>query len=187
MEVTIALKQIDSWETGVSIGTDLKADLDQTHLNLGILALHLCPIRAAGGRETNDTRPTISALAKEIGIDRSWLSNACSNAEFFGGVYDQIPPQATIGLLNKSRKVVEWKTGKKPTQAQVKKAIRFLEGAVDEPATIPPTAIAQVRSARKKLAKALEHEEPLGDIDKGLVEKAKDKLDEVDANNPEEE
>lgn len=187
MEVTIRLKDIDTWDVGISVGTDLKGNLDQTHLNLGILANHLCPVRKAGRKSKENKSQTVSALADAIGIDRSWLSNAAGNAEFFVDHYDEIPPQASIGMLNRARKITGWKTGQPVTKKAMAKALKYLAGKVDEPMKIPPAAIAFVRSARGKLAKALEHEKPLGDLDKALVEKAKDNLDEVDANNPEEE
>jgi len=187
VEVTISLKSIDSWDVGVSVGTDLKEHLDQTHLNLGILANHLCPVRKAGRQSKENKSQTISALADAIGIDRAWLSNAAGNAEFFVDHYEEIPPQASIGMLSRARKLTTWKTGQPVTKKAMAKALKYLAGKVDEPMKIPPAAIAYVRSARAKLAKALEHEKPLGDVDKALVEKAKDKLDQVDANNPEEE
>ena len=187
MEITINLSEIDGWETGVAVGIELKSDLDQTHLNLGILANLLCPVRKAGRKAKENKPQTVSALAGQIGVDRSWLSNAANNAEFFKDHYDSIPPQASIGMLNRARKLTDWKTGQPVTKLAMKKAIRYLEGKVDEPKRVPPTAIAHVRMARKKLAKALEHEQPLAAADLEDVEAAKDKLDAVDSRNSEEE
>lgn len=183
MEVTIKISDIDTWDTGVSVGTDLKEDLDRTHLNLGILANHLCPIRSVGAPEKGNPKQTISALAKAIGVVRSWLSNAANNAKFFDGHYDKIPPQASIQELNRARIVTEWKpaSGKQPTKAQVKMAMAYLEGKVDEPDQEPPSAVSYVRGARGKLAKALEHEDPLPSKEVTIVEKAKDGLDEIDS------
>ena len=183
MEIIIKTSDIDSWDVGVSVGTDLKEDLDQTHLNLGILANHLCPIRKAGGQDPKNQSQTVTALAKEIGIDRSWLSNAANNAQFYAGHYDDIPPQATIGQLNRGRKLTGWtvKLDKPPTKTQLKKAMKYLEGEVDEPAKIPPTAISYLRAARGKLIKVLEHKAPLKGGDMTMVESAKDVIDEVDS------
>ena len=181
--MTIKAADIDTWDMGVSLGTDLKEDLDRTHLNLGILANHLCPVRRAGARSKDNRSQTITALAKAIGIGRSWLSNAAANAAFYAGYYDKVPPQANINELSKARKITEWKPNqdKKPTKTQIKLAMAFLDGQVDEPEKIPPTAISYVRAARAKLIRALEHEEPLESSEVTIVEKAKDGLDEIDS------
>ena len=105
MEITIDTKNITSWDDGVSIGTDYKSDLDVTHLNLGILANVLCPIRMAGGQSKENPLQTISALAVAIGIDRPWLSNAANNAQFFEGYFPDLPPQASIQDLSRARGV----------------------------------------------------------------------------------
>jgi hypothetical protein len=183
VEVTIKTSDIDSWDAGVSVGTDLKEDLDRTHLNLGILANHLCPVRKAGARSKENKSQTLTAFSKEIGVDRSWLSNAASNAVFFESCYEDVPPQASINTLNRARKLTGWspKLEKPPTRAQIKKAMKYLEGQVDESSKVPPTAVAYVRGARGKLAKALEHEEPLPSSEVTIVEQAKDGLDEVDS------
>lgn len=189
MEVTIKTSDIDTWDLGVSVGTDLKEDLDTVHLSLGILANHLCPVRKSGKRSKKNQAQTISALAKEIGIDRSWLSNAANNATFFEGRYEDLPPQATIGQLNRARKLTGWtpKLEQPPTKTQMKKAMKYLEGEVDEPAKVPPTALSYVRAARGKLIKVLEHEKPMPAKDVAIIEKAKDGLDDVDGRYPKEE
>lgn len=181
MEVTITTSDIDTWDVGVSVGTDLKEDLDRTHLNLGILANHLCPIRKAGEPKKDNKAQTLTALAKAIGVDRSWLSNAANNAEFFESVYEEIPAQSSIRELNTARRLTEWKSiyELEPTKSQLKMAMAYLEGKVDDPPKVPPTAIAYVRGAVGKLAKALEHDEPLQPDEVTIVEKAKDGLDEV--------
>ena len=183
MEVTISLADIDTWDTGVSVGTDFKFDLDRTHLNLGILVNHLCPIRKAGKPLKENKAQTVTALAKAISIDRVWLSNAASNARFFDGVYDKIPPQASIQDLNKGRRLSGWSPGadRDPFKYEMKIAMAYLEGQVDEQPKEDPTAISYVRGARGKLAKALEHETPLEAHEVTIVEKAKDGLDEVDS------
>ncbi len=183
MEVTITISDIDTWDTGVSVGTDLKENLDTVHMSLGVLGLHLCPIRKAGGQDPENQSQTVTALAKAIGIDRSWLSNAISNAQFYAGHYEDVPPQATIGQLNRGRKLTGWTTklDKPPTKTQMKKAMKYLEGEVDEPAKVPPTAISYVRAARAKLVKVLEHEEPLPPKEVTIAEDAKDGLDEIDS------
>jgi hypothetical protein len=152
-------------------------------MSLGVLGLHLCPIRKAGGQDPENQSQTVTALAKAIGIDRSWLSNAISNAQFYAGHYEDLPPQATIGQLNRGRKLTGWtvKLEKPPTKTQIKKAMKYLEDEVDEPPRIAPTAISYVRAARAKLVKVLEHEEPLPPKEKTIVESAKDGLDEVDS------
>ena len=184
MEITIKTSDIDSWDIGVSVGTDLKQDLDRTHLNLGILANHLCPIRKAGEPKPENKAQTLTALAKAIGVDRSWLSNAANNAEFFESIYEKIPPQASIKELNAARRLTEWKSKneKKPTKSQLKMAMAYLEGKVDEPDKVPPTAVSYVRGAISKLAKVLEHGEPLEPEEVTTVEKVKDSLDEVSSN-----
>ncbi|KKN64491.1 hypothetical protein LCGC14_0491040 [marine sediment metagenome] len=183
MEVTIKTSDIDTWDTGVSVGTDLKENLDTVHMSLGVLGLHLCPIRKAGGQDPENQSQTVTALAKAIGIDRSWLSNAISNAQFYAGHYEDVPPQATIGQLNRGRKLTGWTTklDKPPTKTQIKKAMKYLEGEVDEPAKVSPTAIAYVRGARGKLVRALEHDDPLTPQEVTSVEQAKDELDIVDS------
>ncbi len=183
MEVTIKTSDIDSWDTGVSVGTDLKADLDITHLNFGILANHLCPIRKAGKPNKENKAQTLTALAKAISVDRSWLSNAASNARFFDGVYDDIPPQASIQDLNKARRLSGWKPrlDRDPFKYEMKIAMAYLEGQTDEQPKEDPTAISYVRGARSKLARALEHDTPLEEPDKTIIEKAKDGLDVVDS------
>ena len=183
MEVTISLADIDTWDVGVSVGTDFKFDLDRTHLNLGILANHLCPIRKAGKPLKENVTGTLTAFSKAIGIDRSWLSNASSNAKFFDGVYDLIPPQASINQLSKARRLSGWtpKANRGPFKYEMKIAMAYLEGQVDEAPKEDPTAISYVRGARGKLAKALEHDTPLGADEVTIVESAKDGLDEVDS------
>jgi len=183
MEVTIKTSDIDTWDVGCSVGTDLKEDLDQTHLNLGILANHLCPVRKAGKPNQENKSQTLTALAKEIGVDRSWLSNAASNAKFFEGAYEEIPPQASIQDLNRARRLSGWKPklDRDPFKYEMKIAMAYLEGQVDEEPKAPPTAISYVRGARSKLGKALEHEDPLEPQDVTTVEIAKDNLDVVDS------
>lgn len=181
MDVSIKVSEIDSWDLGVSIGTDLKEDLDRTHLNLGILANHLCPIRKAGEPKKGNKQQTVTALAKAVGIDRSWLSNAANNAEFFETVYEDIPPQATIKELSAARRLTGWKSSNErpPTKKQIKMAMAYLAGKVDEPNKVPPTAASYVLAARGKLAKVLEHKEPLPPKEVTIIEKSKDGLDEV--------
>ena len=183
MDITINISDIDTWDAGCSVGTDLKEDLDRTHLNLGILANHLCPGRKAGARSPENKAQTVSALANAIGIDRSWLSNAANNARFFEGHYDDVPPQASIGQLNKARKLSGWpaREEREPYKYEMKIAMAYLEGQVDEPPKVPPTAISYVRAARGKLTKVLEHEEPLPSDEVTIVESAKDGLDEIDS------
>src|SRR3972149_3922501 len=150
MEVTINLSEIDGWETGVAVGIELKEKLDQTHLTLGMLANHLCPVRKAG-RQAKENKPqTVSALAKQIGVDRSWLSNAANNAEFFKEHLEKVPPQASIGMLNRARKLTGGSPARPVTKKPTGQAIKSPRGRGEEPVRIPPSAIAHVRMARKK-------------------------------------
>lgn len=183
MDVTIDIGDIDTWDVGVSVGTDFKFDLDRTHLNLGILVNHLCPIRMAGKPLKENVTGTLTALAKAISIHRVWLSNAASNARFFEDKYEDIPPQASINDLSKARRLSGWtpKTNRGPFKYEMKIAMAYLEGQVDEQPNEDPTALSYVRGARGKLAKALEHTTPLEADEVTIIESAKDGLDEVDS------
>lgn len=180
MDINFDPKQITSWDVGTSIGVELKANLDQTHISLGVLANTLCPTRKAGNPLwKKDEGQTLTALASAIGVDRTWLSNAASNAKFWEDHLDQIPVQASIGQLNAARKLVDWKPGKKVTAAMRKEAVRYLQGLIEPDEAEEPEPLDFVRVARRKLAKALLGEPALSSSDSTLVEKAKDNLDVV--------
>ena len=180
MEIQIDLKKIKSWDEGTSVGVELKENLDQTHISLGALANHLCPTRKAGNPKWGaDGGETLTALASEIGVDRTWLSNAANNAKFWEDHLDQIPVQASIGQLNAARKFVGWTPKMKVTAAMRKEALRLLEGLIEPDAAEEPEPLDYVKSARAKLRKALLGDPPLKGEDKTLVEGAQDNLNVV--------
>lgn len=193
MDILFKPSSIKSWDEGLSVGVELKENLDQTHISLGVLANHLCPVRKVGnpkwatGRrgssggvpDFDGAEATITGLANAIGVDRTWLSNAANNALFWDEHLDDIPVQASIGQLNAARKLVGWKPGIKVTAAMRKEALRYLQGLVEPDEADEPEPLDFVKSARAKLRKALLGDPPLKGDDKDLVEKAQDNLNTV--------
>ena len=131
---TFDFKHLRSWDEIIGAGAELAMNVLVHHFAIGDLALYACPTRSAGRPAEADKPKTLTALARAIGLDRSTVSNAAANAEFWrGAARKQLPLQATLGLLSRARKATGWKPGEKPIPDQLAMAEGIILGEIEAP------------------------------------------------------
>jgi len=191
---TFRFSHLRSWDEITQAGIELAMNVMVHHFAIGDLAMYACPTRSAGRPAEADKPKTLTALAKAIGLDRSTVSNAAANSEFWrGAARTKLPLQATLGLLSKARKATGWKPGEKPTPDQLAMAEGIILGEIEAPKpTKELNVLGILRSIKAKIellfsdqhrAELLAALEP---SDLGLLEMAAGNLSMIDTDDTDE-
>lgn len=128
------------WEDSVAIGIDLREEMDERRWDMGALVNYVCPSRKSGRpREDAAQVRTLTEFAKEIGEDRSTLSQLASNDEFYTEeMRAELPPQLSWRELAKARTRSGWRRGQKVAEEHRQEAFKVIlemaEGGEIEPA-----------------------------------------------------
>jgi len=183
---TFNFTHLKNWDEIIGAGVELAMDVLVHHFAIGDLANHACPKRSAGRPSEADKPKTLAAFSRAVGLDRSTVSNAAGNSEFWRGARrKKLPLQATLGLLSKARKATGWKPGEKSTPVQHEQALSYILGEIELP---KPSKVLDVRGIIRATFRKLElllseqHKPELlaalpDPVDRELLQDAKDKLD----------